>query len=138
MDANVCPPETGTGVSLLVVVPSPSCPALFLPQQKAIPATVRPQVWSPPALMELSAMPGVVFNSGPCTGSSRGAIGLSASWQPEIASRVKTMSNRRGLDLVQDEGEGSRFIVSSDCGRAERVAPPHWRADGGSWSPLFR
>ena len=44
----VRPPETATsvGVSRSVVVPSPSCPAVPLPQQYAMPVLVNPQVCS--------------------------------------------------------------------------------------------
>jgi hypothetical protein len=42
-------PETCTGADLDVVVPSPSCPASFLPQHITPPFVVSTQVWLPPA-----------------------------------------------------------------------------------------
>jgi hypothetical protein len=42
-------PLTGVGVRRSVVVPSPSWPYQFPPQQRAAPAGVRAQVWPQPA-----------------------------------------------------------------------------------------
>ena len=42
------PPETGTGVTLLVVEPSPSSPELLSPQQDADPVDASLQVCAPP------------------------------------------------------------------------------------------
>ena len=44
------PPVTATGASRCVVVPSPSCPRPFTPQQYAAPADVTPHVWLDPPL----------------------------------------------------------------------------------------
>jgi hypothetical protein len=38
------PPETATGVALLVIEPSPSWPDVLSPQQEAAPELVTPQV----------------------------------------------------------------------------------------------
>jgi len=43
-------PTTETGVSLSVVVPSPSWPSAFQPQHFTVPLLVSAHVWSPPAL----------------------------------------------------------------------------------------
>jgi hypothetical protein len=51
------PPETGTGVVLLVVVPLPSWPYEFTPQQYATPLVVTPQVLAHPALIEAKTSP---------------------------------------------------------------------------------
>src|SRR5437870_10253241 len=48
--ANVSPPDTATGVVLLIWVPLPSWPPPLAPQQYAAPAGVTPQVTPPPAL----------------------------------------------------------------------------------------
>src|SRR5688500_9310303 len=45
--AKTIPPLTGTGENLEAVVPSPSAPKALAPQQNALPALVRPQVWLP-------------------------------------------------------------------------------------------
>jgi hypothetical protein len=42
--AKVSPPDTGTGIELLFVVPLPSWPHLLNPQQYAAPLVVSPQV----------------------------------------------------------------------------------------------
>src|SRR6266550_3316636 len=42
--ANVSPPDTATGVRLLIVVPFPSSPEPLSPQQYAAPLGVTPQV----------------------------------------------------------------------------------------------
>jgi hypothetical protein len=49
---NVRPPATGTGTSLEVVFPVPSCPRELAPQQNAVPVAVSPQVWRYPAVTE--------------------------------------------------------------------------------------
>ena len=51
------PPETATGVALLVVVPFPSSPAPLNPQQYAAPLVVTPQVCSYPALTAANVSP---------------------------------------------------------------------------------
>jgi len=49
---------TATGVYRSVVVPSPTCPYEFHPQQSAVPSVVTPQVWaSPPAVMLVNTLP---------------------------------------------------------------------------------
>ena len=48
-EVNVALPVTLTGDERLVPVPSPSCPALFLPQHQAAPSMSMAQVWLPPA-----------------------------------------------------------------------------------------
>src|SRR5437773_1974641 len=47
--ANVSPPDTATGVVLLIWVPLPSWPPPLAPQQYAAPSGVTPQVTPPPA-----------------------------------------------------------------------------------------
>src|SRR5450830_575015 len=42
-------PLTATGARRCVVVPSPSCPKLLLPQHHTPPPLVSAQVWEPPA-----------------------------------------------------------------------------------------
>ena len=44
------PPATATGLRRSWVVPSPSWPSVFRPQQNARRSVVMPQEWSPPAL----------------------------------------------------------------------------------------
>jgi hypothetical protein len=43
-------PLTATGVELLVVVPLPSCPSRFSPQQSMLPPINRAHVWDVPAV----------------------------------------------------------------------------------------
>jgi hypothetical protein len=52
-------PLTGVGVRRSVVVPSPSWPYQFPPQQRAAPAVVRAQVWGPPAARAATPLPRV-------------------------------------------------------------------------------
>ena len=54
MDAASDIPETYTGVSLWVVVPSPSWPFQLAPQQRALPLDRVAQVWELPAEMEMA------------------------------------------------------------------------------------
>src|SRR2546422_309741 len=57
-DANVSPPDTATGVRLLVVVPVPSWPKALSPQQYATPFGVTPQVeYFSPALTAANVSP---------------------------------------------------------------------------------
>jgi len=42
-------PVTCTGVSRLVVVPSPSWPKELKPQQRTVPSEISAQLWLPPA-----------------------------------------------------------------------------------------
>jgi hypothetical protein len=51
------PPETATGVELLVVEPVPSWPDVLSPQQYAAPALVSPQVYEPPTARALKFNP---------------------------------------------------------------------------------
>src|SRR5258706_14544450 len=55
--AKVSPPDTATGVLLLVSEPSPSSPELLSPQQYAAPAVVTPQLWYHPALITVKGSP---------------------------------------------------------------------------------
>ena len=54
---NANPPATGNGLPCRSVVPSPSWPYLFQPQQYAVLLVVTPQVCEPPALKVLNASP---------------------------------------------------------------------------------
>src|SRR5687768_6015610 len=54
---NVWPPVTTTGPDRSVVVPSPSCPRLFLPQQYALPSLVSAHVCCTPASMRTNLSP---------------------------------------------------------------------------------
>src|SRR5207249_8518781 len=55
--ASVSPPETATGVALLVVVPFPSSPLPLYPQQYAVPLVVTPQALMKPALTAANVSP---------------------------------------------------------------------------------
>src|SRR5213593_2633556 len=55
--AKVSPPDTATGVELLILVPLPSSPLPLWPQQYAAPAGVTPQVAATPALTEANVSP---------------------------------------------------------------------------------
>jgi len=46
---------------LLIVVPSPSCPAVLLPQQYQAPVAVPPQLWFAPASTWVKTTPGGAF-----------------------------------------------------------------------------
>src|SRR6266699_322639 len=75
--ANLTLLATRTGVRRRVVVPSPSSPSPFHPQQYAAPAAVTPQLCSPPALTAAKEMPpatstGTVLQD---TGTSGLAVG---------------------------------------------------------------
>jgi hypothetical protein len=60
------PPETATGVALLVVEPSPSSPCALEPQQSAAPAVVSPQVCNDgPAARTLNLEPAETATGGP-------------------------------------------------------------------------
>src|SRR5690606_33773453 len=47
---------TGVGAPRSMVVPSPSCPSLFSPQQYGVPSAST-QVWSPPAATAVTVLP---------------------------------------------------------------------------------
>jgi hypothetical protein len=51
------PPETLTGVELLVVEPEPSWPDELSPQQYAAPSLTNPQVWELPVTRVLKRRP---------------------------------------------------------------------------------
>jgi hypothetical protein len=56
---------TAAGTALLVVVPLPSCPKLFNPQQYAVPVVVRAQVaWSPAEISANVTLLGMVTATG--------------------------------------------------------------------------
>src|SRR5439155_1679301 len=69
---------TRTGVSRLIVVPSPSWPALLSPQQEAAPAAVTPQVCESPARTAANVTP-----PDTSAGVNRKSVVPSPSW-PEL------------------------------------------------------
>jgi len=56
-DCHVSPPLTATGEARFTLVPSPSCPLVFRPQQYATPPDVSPQLWSVPTRTEANTTP---------------------------------------------------------------------------------
>ena len=50
---------TATGTKLSVVLPLPSCPLKFLPQQLTAPVFNNAHVWEPPAVIETAVAPSV-------------------------------------------------------------------------------
>ena len=73
--AKLKPPDTSTGVSRSVVVPSPTWPSMLGPQQWASPAMVSPQLNDPPGLSEVKLRPPETR-----TGVSRLVVVPSPSW----------------------------------------------------------
>src|SRR5262245_51662555 len=57
-------PLTSTGVSRSVVVPSPSCPRLLLPQHLTPPALVSAQLYPPPAVTAATPLVRPVTSTG--------------------------------------------------------------------------
>src|ERR1051325_10456039 len=57
-------PATSPGTGRLRVVPSPSRPSLFEPQQDATPAVVRPQLYPAPALTRMKVSPPTTATGG--------------------------------------------------------------------------
>src|ERR1039458_3785251 len=62
-------PRTSTGVSLLDVVPSPSCPSLLAPQAITVPAPSSARLWNSPAEMAVTPL-----SPGTSTGTSLLAV----------------------------------------------------------------
>src|SRR5919197_1798991 len=55
--AKVSPPTIAVGVAVAVVVPFPSCPSAFAPQQYPASPVVTPQLWNEPALSVAKVKP---------------------------------------------------------------------------------
>lgn len=64
MEENGCVPHTVTGVSLVVVVPSPSWPQAFWPQHFVTPERVVAHEWKLPAVTEVTPVSNPVAVTG--------------------------------------------------------------------------
>ena len=73
------PPETGTGVGLLVVEPLPNWPDELSPQQYAAPALLSAQVWLKPGARRANG------------GARTVVLGPTDSWQPEDPMPAKRL-----------------------------------------------
>src|SRR2546426_11655908 len=78
-ERNWCPPDTGTGVVLIAVEPSPTWPRSDSPQQYASPPVVTPQLCVAPALTDWKTSP-----PDAATGTVLLAVEPMPSWPPEL------------------------------------------------------
>src|SRR6266566_5636619 len=117
------PPATRTGLDRPLVLPSPSLPAKFSPQQYAAPAVVSPHVCSNPALTEAKVSP-------VAPGGDVGPLSPPQPMTPASAASVSSARRRCPCLMVPSAGEDS-----AACGGGPprvRVTTPPGRPFAGA------
>src|ERR1051325_10993844 len=112
------PPLTATGVVELVVVPLPSWPTEFHPQQYAAPADVRPQAKLLPAVIEVNRTVLSIANSG-----GRGTLNTAAPQHRPVPVLRKTHVPAFPATSAGGGSCGTRITSLAHPGPIARNAP---------------